>query len=307
MKVIVTGISGGLGRLIAQSLVERGHEVVGIDSRAWSKAPAGVKVVVADLRKRPAEDVFRTVRPDALVHTSAVSHLQLGNSMRHRQSLGGTKAAIDHCVAHGVRRAIFLGRHTFYGATPESPLYHTEDEPPMGSENYTELADLVAADLFAGSALWRYDDLETVVLRMCYTLGPARHGTLAHYLAGPRVPTVLGFDPLFQLMHELDAVDAVVHAVEKPIRGVFNVAGPAPLPLSAVIEQAGRRRLRIAEKLWPVASGKFGLPHLSAGAVNHIKYSIVVDGSAFAKATGFTTRATTYDTLKSFRQAFPVR
>ena len=40
MKVLVTGISGQLGRIAAVKLLERGYEVVGLDRRPWPEAPA---------------------------------------------------------------------------------------------------------------------------------------------------------------------------------------------------------------------------------------------------------------------------
>ncbi|MDH5491440.1 MAG: NAD-dependent epimerase/dehydratase family protein, partial [Myxococcales bacterium] len=75
MKVLVTGIGGKLGRLVAQELVREGHEVVGIDRRPWGDAPEGVKMYQADVRKRPAEDVFREEKPEAVIHMATVTHL----------------------------------------------------------------------------------------------------------------------------------------------------------------------------------------------------------------------------------------
>src|SRR5260370_5559752 len=101
----------------------------------------------------------------------------------------------------------------------------------MALSSFPELADLVAADLYASRTLWRFPELTTTVLRMCYSLGPTGHGTLATFLRGPRVPTLAGFDPLFQFMHEKDAAAAIALSLEKRPRGVFNVAGPSPVPL----------------------------------------------------------------------------
>ncbi len=300
LRVVVTGASGRLGRLIAERLLADGHEVIGIDKRGWHEAPDGVEVIEADLRKRPAEDVFRTRRPDALVHMATVSHLHLPEPEQHRMSLGGTKAAIDYCDRYDVARAVFVGRHTYYGATADSPLYHAEDEPPMAAEDFPELADLVAADLFAGSALWRYPKLSTAVLRLCYTLGPSRHGTLADYLRGPKVPTVLGFDPLFQFIHELDAARAVALALAHELRGVFNVAGPNPLPLTTLIDETAREHVPLPEPLMPWMLGKFGLPWLPKGAISHLKYPVVIDPEAFRKETGFVHEFDEYDTLQAF-------
>lgn len=301
MRVLIPGITGQLGRLVAQQLDDAGHEVIGIDRRPWYGAPKRVQIYQVDIRKRGAEDVFRKHRPEAVVHMATVTHVFNKSDDRYRINLGGTRAVFDHSVKYGVRQVIFVGRHTFYGAGADSPLYHTEDEPPIASSPFPELADLVAADLYAGSALWRFPDLTTAVLRICYTLGPSKHGTLATFLDPPRVPVVLGYDPLFQFMHEDDVANAIRLALEKKIRGVFNVAGPPPLPLSVIIRKAHRTPLPLPEFMFTSALGRFGLPRLTAGAVAHIKYPVVIDSRPFREATGFTPSKTAEDTIDEFR------
>ena len=44
MKILITGISGGLARQLAQKLALMGHEVLGIDRRPWLDPPSNVKV-----------------------------------------------------------------------------------------------------------------------------------------------------------------------------------------------------------------------------------------------------------------------
>ncbi|MEM6990979.1 MAG: NAD-dependent epimerase/dehydratase family protein [Myxococcota bacterium] len=287
MKVLVTGIAGAIGRLVAKRLIDAGHEVLGIDRRPWYHPPEGVRVFQHDIRKRPAEDVFRTQRPDALIHMATVTHLTHRSQDRYRINLGGTRAVFDHCNTYGVKQAIFVGRHTYYGAGPDAPLYHTESEPPMAVHSFPELSDLVAADLYGGSALWRYPELSTAVLRICYTLGPLRQGTLASFLRGNRVPAVLGFDPLFQFIHESDAAAAIVTALHAKLRGVYNVAGPPPVPLSIIVREAGRQLVPLPESILARLLGRFGLPALPRGALEHVKYPVVIDDAEFRKATDY--------------------
>jgi UDP-glucose 4-epimerase len=187
------------------------------------------------------------------------------------------------------------------------PLFHSENDPPMELDRFPELADLVAADLLAATALWRYPELTTTVLRLSYTLGPNGHGTLATFLRGPRVPLVLGFDPLFQFLHEEDFVRAIEIAVARRPRGVFNVAGPQPLPLSRIVREAGRTPVPLPEFALAALRGRFGLPKLAAGALAHLKYPVVVDGRAFREQTGFTYANDELATIRDFRAAFPVR
>ena len=303
MKVLITGIGGTLGRLLTYKLVERGHLVTGLDRRPWPDPPPGVEVVRADVRKRPAEDVFRRFRPDAVVHKATVTHFTTSDEERYRINLGGTRKVFEHCNHYGVKTAVFVGRHTIYGAAPDAPLYRTVAEPPLAAVTFPELADLVAADLFAGTALWRWPDLATSVLRLVYSLGPSRRGTLASYLSGRRVPTVLGFDPLFHLMHESDAADAVICALGAGLRGVYNVAGPQPVPLSLLCEVTGKRAVPIPEPLFRLAVGRLGFPWLPPGAMSHIKYPVVVDARPFVQATGFAPAFDEVRTMEAYRYA----
>jgi len=303
VRVLVTGIAGKIGRIVALRLRESGHDVLGIDRRGWPDAPREIELHQVDIRKRAAEDVFRTGRPDAVVHMATVTHLTGRSADRDRINLHGTRAVWECSHQHGVKRAVFVGRHTYYGAGHDSPLYHREDDPPMAVTSFPELADLVAADLYAGSALWRMPEIDTAVLRICYTLGPSRTGTLAQFLRGRRVPTLLGFDPLFQFLHEGDAADAIVLALERGLRGVYNVSGPEPLPLSLLISLCGRSQVPIPEPLFRLLLGRFGLPRLPPGALKHVKYPVVIDGSAFRAATGYRHQRDSDATAREFRDA----
>lgn len=305
MRVLITGISSQIGRLVAMRLAEQGHQILGIDRRVWPTAPEGIEMFEADVRKRRAEDIFRTRRPDVVIHLATVTHFSANPQERYRINLGGTRAVFDHCNTYGVKQAIFVGRHTFYGADADSPLFCSESEPPMAMATFPELADMVAADLFAGSALWRFPKIDTVVLRFCYALGPSQGGTLASYLRGPRVPTVMGFDPLYQFMHEEDVSRAICLALDERMRGVFNVAGPQPIPLSLLIRATGRQRLPVPEPLLGTMLGRFGLPDLPPGAINHIKYSLVIDDSTFRKQTGFQHEFNEIETMDAFLNADP--
>ena len=79
------------------------------------------------------------------------------------------------------------------------------------------------------------------------------------FLRGTRVPTVMGFDPLFQFMHEADVAEAICCALDARLRGVFNVSGPPPIPLSLIIRRCGRTRIPVPEALFRFALGQTGL------------------------------------------------
>lgn len=305
MKVLITGIAGKLGRMVAEKLVNEGHEIIGIDRRPWPDAPKGVEMFNVDIRKRRAEDLFRTKRPEVMIHMATVSYFTSRQEERYRINLGGTRSIFEHAHQYGVKHSIFIGRHTFYGAAPDVPLYQTEAAPPLAVSTFPELADLVAADLYAGSAIWRYPDMKTAVLRICYTLGPSKHGTLSSYIRGHRVPTVLGFDPLFQFIHEVDAAEAICTALKQRLQGVFNVAGPAPVPLSVLVKATGRINVPLPEGIFSrvTQTGLFGMPKLPPGAATHIKHSVVIDPSAFQQATNYKHQFNEVQVMEAFRHS----
>jgi UDP-glucose 4-epimerase len=65
--VLVTGISGNLGRTLTK-LLHRRERIVGIDRRPFVGAPKDVEVFQIDLRKKKAEDVFRRFEVKAVIH-----------------------------------------------------------------------------------------------------------------------------------------------------------------------------------------------------------------------------------------------
>ncbi len=306
MRSLVVGISSPMGQLVAHRLHDVGHQVVGIDRRPWHGAPEWAEVHNVDIRKRPATDVFRAHRPELVVHLGTVTHFEHRREERSRINLQGTRAVLEACSEHGTRHFVFVSRHTVYGAAPDAPLYRSEHEPPLAVTTFPDLADLVAADLFASSAAWRQEAMETCVLRMVYALGPSARGTLADFLRGARVPMVLGFDPLFQFMHEHDAADAIAAAALARVRGVFNVAGPSPLPLSWLARGVGRGVVPLPEVALPYALGRFGMPRLPRGAITHLKHPVVVDDKVFRKETGWKHQIDEIATMAAFQAACPV-
>jgi UDP-glucose 4-epimerase len=301
MKILITGINGAHARMVALRLLAQGHEILGIDRRPWPDAPPNIHVFQTDVRKRPAADVFRLHRPEVVIHMATITHFSARADERLRINLHGTRLVFDYCHEYGVKQAVFVGRHTIYGAAPDAPLYRTEDEPPLAVTTFPELADLVAADLYAGSALWRWPELKTAVLRLVYILGPTRRGTLANFLEGKRAPMILGFDPLYHFMHDEDAVEAIIRTVDHQLSGVFNVAGPPPVPLSVLARGTGRQAIPIPEPLFRYTVGRFGLPYLPPGAALHIKHPIVVDNTAFRNATGFQYQYDAHEIMRGFR------
>src|ERR1043166_7733645 len=125
-KLLITGIAGGQGRLIARRL-EDYFRIAGVDRAPWEGAPDDISMHVVDLRKRKFEDVFRTERPDAVVHHAFVRHFRSDPRVRHEVNVLGTKRVLEYCIAYGVKRLVVLSSSYVYGALADNPYYVDED------------------------------------------------------------------------------------------------------------------------------------------------------------------------------------
>src|SRR3989442_6674401 len=70
--VVVTGISGNLGRTLAK-LLHKKYRILGIDRRPFVGRPKDIQMYELDLRKRKAEAVFRTNQVGSVIHM-AIMH-----------------------------------------------------------------------------------------------------------------------------------------------------------------------------------------------------------------------------------------
>jgi len=303
-KVLITGISGGQGRLLARRLLEN-YEVCGVDRVPWEGHPPEVAVHVVDVRKKKFEDVIRTELPTAVVHMGFVRHFRSGQRIRHDVNVRGTKQLLDHCVNHGVQSLVVLSSTYVYGAAPENPYYMDEDSPLSASRSYPEIRDMVEVDTLASAFLWRYPHLRTCVLRPVNVLGYYVHSMIGQYLREPRVPTVMGFDPMMQFIHEEDLSEAIALALEHGLQGVFNVTGPGEVPLHAAIRETGGTALAIPEPIIrPLFARLFrwGMISYPPGALDYLKFPITVAGDRFVEATGFRPLFGLEETFQSLRR-----
>ncbi len=302
-KVLITGIAGGQGRLLTRRLVER-FAVCGVDRARWEGHPRGVRPYVVDLRKKKFEDVIRRERPDCVVHMGFIQDFRTDERERHDVNVMGTKHLLDHCIHNGVESLVVLSTGYVYGALPENPHFLDEDAPLSASRSYPEIRDRVEVDTLVTTFLWRYPQIRTCVLRPVNVLGYYAHSMICDYLRERRVPTVMGFDPMMQFIHEEDLSAAIERVVDHRLQGVFNVTGPGEVPLRTAIREAGGEPWSIPEPILRSLSQRLfrmGLTAYPPGAIDFLKYPITLSGKRFVDATGFMPLYGLKETLQSVR------
>jgi UDP-glucose 4-epimerase len=286
--VLVTGICGNLGRILARSL-HRTQPVIGLDRRPFVGKPADIEHYAVDLRKRRVEDVFRQHKLGALVHLG-VMHDPRGNTdEQHNWNLGGMTRLLDYVSRYRVPKVVFLSSANVYGPRSDNPQFLTEDAPLLGAGSFSAMRDLVELDMLVQSFFWKHPDIETVILRPAHILGTVRNAP-SNYLRLKRVPTVMGFDPMVQAVHQEDVVRAILLALKPGVRGIFNMAGPPPMRLSGVLSRLGRQRVPIPhalakagiDRLWHLRMTSFPAPEL-----DFVRYVCMVDDRRARDVLGY--------------------
>jgi UDP-glucose 4-epimerase len=299
--VLVTGISGNLGRALAKLLHVEAH-VVGVDRRPLRDRPKDIEHHQVDLRKARVEEAFRRRQVDALIHLGIMHDPRMPFSEAHSFNVVGTQKVLDLCVRHGVRKVVVLSSANVYGPRPDNSNFLAEETPLMAADRFSDVRDLIEVDMYAQSFLWRHPEIETVILRPVNIVGPTVRNAPSNYLRLPHPITVMGFDPMVQLIHEEDVARALVLALKPGVRGVYNVTGPGEVPLSTILRELGRAPIPIPYLLLRPALKRLfraGLSSFPAGELDHLQYLCVVDGARAAREMGWAPRHTLRETIRS--------
>lgn len=286
LVIAVTGTSAFFGRDLLVALqgdpaVER---VIALDS----KAPVfeGTKVVWEKtdlLQPRSGErmaDVFREQTVDVVIHTAFMARPVHRGGWAHELEAIGTRHVLAAVEATNVRKLLLRSSTLVYGADALHPNYIRETAPLNGGERSRFIADKVEVEMQTARFAQKQPNRIVTLLRFAPLLGPTADTLATMYLTRPVCPTLMGFDPLVQLLHEEDAIGSVLACVHQDIRGAINIGAPSVLRLSQAVVLAGKRALPLpsillrpmSEALWSVQVG-----HFPPGLVDFLKYLCVAD------------------------------
>jgi UDP-glucose 4-epimerase len=149
----------------------------------------------------------------------------------------------------------------------------------------------------------RRPDVDVAVLRLANFMGPGVRTAITDYLELPVVPTVLGFDPRFQLIHEEDGLEAMRLATTGTATGFVNVAADGYVSLHQAARIAGRPTLPVASPLVSVvgqAVRQTGLADFSSDQIRFLSYGRGLDTTRMRLELGLEPRYTTREALEDF-------
>src|SRR5262249_40639615 len=138
------------------------------------------------------------------------------------ESVGTRHALVAARHAH-VQKVVMWSQTCLYGAHPTNPNFLTERHPLRAPTSEPYFADKLEAEAEVARFANRSPGTVVTVLRTATILGPTVHNYVTRYLARRVVPTMMGFDPLVQFIHEVDAIAAFKLAIDRDHPGIFNI------------------------------------------------------------------------------------
>lgn len=315
--VLVTGVARQLGGRFVRR-IQRDPDVdrvIGVDAVAPEHHLGGAEFLKADIRHPAIARVLAETGVDTVVHMD-INGTPLGKrggraSVKETNVIG-TMQLLGACQkAPNVQRLVIKSSTSVYGSAPRDPAVFTETTTPKSLPSGGFAKDVVEVEGYVRGFARRRPDVAVCVLRFANILGPCADSPLAEYFSLPVLPTVLGYDPRLQFVHEGDAIEVLRIAAAAPRRGTlnsgtFNIAGDGVLLLSQTSRRLGRPTvpLLLPTVTWAgTALRSIGITDFSPEQIRLLTHGRVVETTQMRETLGFQPKYTTAETFAEFARS----
>lgn len=230
MKILVTGTEGYIGSLLAPLLMQRGHEVIGVDTAfymagwLYNGTKLTAKTFHKDIRHITVEDLQGV---DAVVHMAELSNDpagQLSPTITYDINHKGSVRLASLAKAAGVRRFVYMSSCSVYGVATGDDV--TEESPVNPQTVYAICKSFVEQDVKTMAD----DSFSPTFLRNATAFGASgrmRFDIVLNNLAGlawttKEIKMTSDGTPWRPLVHVLDICKAIACTLEAPRDIVHN-------------------------------------------------------------------------------------
>lgn len=313
-NVLITGVTGTIGNRLAEALYY--DKNVGIifgvakgDKPYYFNQFDTKRFIYTNLNILRPRDLtnlflsgqFKDADIDTVVHLAFFNRIYRPGSRESHHSLNveGTRDLLDRCIeSPSVTKFIFKSSDVVYKIRPHNPIYLDENSDLNFDPDVDPwIKDRVDADMICQS---RNDKgkVKIVVLRCSNLIGRLVSSQMNAYFDSPVTFKALGFNPLINLIHMDDLIQAIRLGIHKNVQGVFNIAGADTAPISTFADINRSRMISLPSfLLGPVNTvmRKLGTTryYYSVDA-DRLKYSVLLDTGKAQKVLGFQPRSHVY-------------
>jgi UDP-glucose 4-epimerase len=306
--VLVTGVSRYLGGRFTQLLQADPDvaRVIGVDVVPPKADLGDAEFVRADIRNPVIGKVIAQAEVDTVVHMSVLATPvgAGGRATMKEINVIGTMQLLAACQkAPSVRKLVVKSSTAVYGSSPRDPAMFTEDMEPRELPRSGWGKDSVEVEGYVRGFARRRPDVAVTLLRLANFIGPQVQTALTTYFSLPVIPTVLGFDPRLQFVHEHDGLEMMWRATVEDHPGTYNIAGDGVITLAQAVRRTGRPSLPVPPTLAPYLGQlvrRARVADFSPEQLRFLAYGRVVDTSRAKQELGFAPRFSSRAAFEDF-------
>lgn len=309
LRVLVTGSSGYLGSQVVARLAQRADvATIALDLREPTHRLAGVAYEVADIRSGEVEVIVASHKPDVVVHLASIVTPGKNSSREFEYSVdvGGTRNLLQACVRHGVRRVIVSSSGAAYGYHPDNPAWLTESDALRGNQSFAYSWHKRLVEEMLAEYRQSQPQLEQIILRIGTILGATVNNQITDLFKKPRLLAIKGSDSPFVFVHDQDVVGAILHGMDSPVTGIFNVAGDGKLTIHEIAARLNKRCLvlpagLLKAALWLLKELK--LTQYGPEQLDFLRYRPVLDNRKLKEEFGYVPKLSSAQVFELWRAA----
>ncbi|HRK02653.1 MAG TPA: NAD-dependent epimerase, partial [Oligoflexia bacterium] len=294
MKVLVTGVAGFVGFSVAKALLEKDLSIVGIDNLSQYYDPTLKKARLASLGERKrlqvlivdisdsaaVLDIFKTERPDIVVHLAAQPGVRYSISHPHsyiQSNIVGFLNILEACRTHPVKHLIYASTSSVYGLNSKLPFsIHDHASHPISLYAATKRSNELMAHNYS-----HLFGIPSTGLRFFTVYGPWGRPDMSFFtftkniLAGEPIEVFNEGRHRRDFTYIDDVVDSILKVIETPPPApnpdwdrtvadpasssaafkIYNIGGNKPVELLKYIQQieerVGKKAIKLLKPLQP--------------------------------------------------------
>ena len=302
----ITGISGYIGRLLAQKLAqETENNVIGIDLTSPVDLPH-VKFYQRDIRDPAVGDIFESENVNVIVHLAFYTHPEGDAALAESINVAGTQNILQAAGNTSVKRFVLASSAAAYGSHPDNAIPMTESHALRPNKYFYYSDHKAAQEKMTLEFRQQHPEFQTIILRPCVLIGPHINNPTGDSLKQKMLLFIRGQQPPIQFIYEDDAAHAFFLAARSDQEGVYNIAGDGTLTYPEIAELMNKKLILLPFGVLAVLAniGKWlKLSPVSATTLNFIRNPIVVDPSNFNRHFNFKPRYDTNQALMQFKNS----
>ena len=245
--VAITGVSGQLGGTLARLLEqdERATRIVGIDIRRPEAGLTKTTFFKRDVAARGLEELFRSEGVTRVAHFAFVLDTIHDRQLAHRIDVGGSRNVLEAAAMTGAAKVVFASSSVVFGAHADNPVPIPENHIQRPHRRIQYTLDKVEVEALCEAFQKEHPDTRVVILRPVTIVGPRMKNFLARFLERPVLFLPWGYDPPWQVVHEVDCARAAQMMLFNGLAGTYNLGAEGSVLLSEIVRHRGKRVVRI--------------------------------------------------------------